>query len=89
MSVRMLGEAFRSVDSIARLAEAWDGTGRHALTGPEQRSLLELAFLPPHLSRVPWSRLHEEQRQRLIVAARKGVEFGRHCAWMFGEGRGA
>lgn len=82
--------AGRSVDYIARLAEAWDGTGRQLLTpGSEQRALLALAYLPAELETRLWRDLTAEQRRRLMGAARRAVEFGRTCAWVFGEGRGA
>jgi len=87
----VIGEAYRSVDAIARLAEAWDMKGRHALLagGSEHRALLELAYLPAHLWNTPWDVLTGEQRLRLVQAARKAVDFGRACAWVFGEGQGA
>lgn len=81
----------RSIDFIGRMAEAWDGLGRHPLVagGREHRALLGLAWLPPELEKRKWNDLTGEQRRRLIVAARQAVEFGRACAWIFGEGNGA
>ena len=86
-----MNAAARSVDFVARLAEAWDLQGRHcfAAGGREHRALLSLAYLPADLEKRRWHQLTEEQRRRLIVAARQGVEFGRACAWVFGEGQGA
>jgi len=80
----------RAVDFIARLAEAWDGRGRNALRPPsEHLALLQLAGLPHDLSERAWSELTEQSRRGLIFAARRAVELGRACAWVFGEGRGA
>jgi hypothetical protein len=86
-----MNAAARSVDYIARLAEAWDLQGRHcfAAGGREHRALLSLAYLPTELEKRRWAQLTEEQRRRLLVAARQAVEFGRACAWVFGEGQGA
>jgi hypothetical protein len=82
--------AARSVDFVARLAEAWD-LGRHcfAAGGREHRALLVMAGLDLRLMRVPWQSLEEYQRRALVVAARQAVELGRACAWVFGEGEGA
>jgi hypothetical protein len=84
-------DALRSVDSIARLGEAWDLGGRQCLLAgrTEHRALLALAYLPTELDRRRWNDLTPDQRERLLVAARKAVEFGRQCAWFFGEGEGA
>ncbi len=80
----------RAVDLIARLAEAWDGSGRVALVPPfEHQALLALAALPSGLGRQRWDQLDAAQRQSLLVAARRMVTLGRACAWVFGEGRGA
>ena len=86
-----MNAAARSVDPVARLAEAWNLLGRHcfAVGGREHRALLSLAYLPAELQERRWEQLTEAQRQRLIVAARQAVEFGRACAWVFGEGEGA
>jgi hypothetical protein len=86
-----MNAAARSVDYIARLAEAWNLEGRHcfAAGGREHRALLSLAYLPPELEKRRWEDLTAEQKRRLIVAARQGVEFGRALAWCFGEGEGA
>jgi hypothetical protein len=83
--------ALRSVDPIARLAEAWEMAGRHAFLagGGEHLALLGLAHLPAELAKVRWDRLTAEQRRRLMIAARQAVELGRLCAWVFGEGQGA
>jgi hypothetical protein len=80
-----------SVDFVARLAEAWDLKGRHPfdISGREHRALLAMAGLDPALARVPWNSLEEYQRRALIIAAWHGVELGRACAWLFGEGQGA
>jgi hypothetical protein len=83
--------AARSVDPIARLAEAWNLEGRHpfAISGREHRALLAMAGLDQRLVAKPWNRLEEYQRQALLVAARQAVDLGRACAWVFGEGQGA
>jgi hypothetical protein len=83
--------AARSVDYVARLAAAWNLEGRHcfAVGGREHRALLSLAYLPADLEKRSWDQLTEEQRRRLFMAARQAVEFGRACAWVFGEGQGA
>lgn len=83
--------AARSVDPIARLAEAWNLEGRHPLaaSGREHRALLAMAGLDNRLWVLPWNRLEEYQRQALMVAARQAIDLGRACAWVFGEGRGA
>jgi hypothetical protein len=86
-----MNAAARSVDFIARLAEAWDLQGRHpfAIDYREHRALLVMAGLDLALARVRWNSLAEYQRRALAVAAWHGVEFGRACAWVYGEGRGA
>lgn len=86
-----MNAAARSVDFIARLSEAWNLDGRHPfdISGREHRALLAIAYLPVELQKRRWEDLTAEQRDRLIVAARRGVEFGRACAWCFGEGEGA
>lgn len=86
----MATDALRAVDPIARLAEAWDGRGRYVLLPPfEHRMLLLRAGLDPELHKVFWNDLKPYQRQALLASARLGVEFGRACAWVFGEGEGA
>lgn len=87
----MIGEAYRSVDFVARLAEAWDCAGRHPFEagGSEHRALLALAYLPLDLADRHWSQLTADQRRRVLIAARKAVDLGRACAWVFGEGQGA
>ena len=84
-----MNAAVRSVDFVARVAEAWDGGGRHFFMPLERRMLLVRAGLDLSLAMVPWHLLREHHRQALVVAARQGVEFGRACAWCFGEGEGA
>jgi hypothetical protein len=72
-------------DFIGRLADAWDGRGAHALRPPtEHEALLRLAGLSEGVSRVPWSQLGPIHRERLVFAARIGVDLGRTCAWCFG-----
>jgi len=86
-----MNAAARSVDFVARLAEAWDLMGRHpfAVGGREHRALLAMAGLEFRLVETPWHRLNEYQRQALLRAAIHAVELGRACAWIFGEGQGA
>lgn len=80
----------RSVDFVARLAEAWDGAGRQALAPPtDHEALCCLARLPLFVSLVRWRDLNGDQRQKLVFAARRAVELGKTGAWIFGEGRGA
>lgn len=80
----------RSVDFVARLAEAWDGAGNHPFTPPfEHRALVAMAGLPQALAGVPWRHLKPDERAVLLTAARRIVELGRQCAWVFGEGNGA
>lgn len=72
-------------DFIARLADAWDGRGRSVLTGPrDHQALLRLASLPESLWSTNWLRLDALTRERLVFAARTGVDLGRTCAWVFG-----
>ena len=79
-----------SVDFIARLAEAWDGRGAHPLTPPsEHLALLNLAQLSETCVGTRWSDLLPMERRALLFAARRAIELGRACAWVFGEGRGA
>lgn len=79
----------RSVDYVARIADAWDGT-RGALRPPKEHyALLALAGLSPELWRRPWNSLSADERLKLLEAARRAVALGRACAWVFGEGRGA
>ena len=83
-------DAVRSVDYIARLAEAWDGRGRNPFTAPtEHLGLLAMANLPVSLVHTRWEQLESHQRSALVFAARRAVDLGRACAWVFGEGRGA
>ena len=81
----------RELDFIARLADAWDCKGNHPFlaTGTEHRALLEFALLPAQLSQREWNELNADHRRKLIFAARRAIEFGRQCAWIFGEGEGA
>lgn len=77
----------RAVDFIARLAEAWNGGGRNALspTGREHRAFLSLADLPAELYGTRWDSLSGDQRRDLIFGARRAVELGKLSAWFFGE----
>jgi hypothetical protein len=82
--------AKRSVDFIGRLAEAWDGRGRHSFAPPNEHfALCGMAGLPRDVAGMRWSDLTPAERRALLVAARKAVELGRACAWCFGEGEGA
>jgi hypothetical protein len=80
-----------SIDFIARVADAWDFKGQNVfrIGGSEHRALLELARLPRELCEVKWADLTGDQRQQIVWAARRAIEFGRQCAWIFGEGQGA
>jgi len=80
-----------SIDFLARLADAWDFKGQNVFraTGDEHRALLELAQLPRELADLKWCELDGRQREALTWAARRAIEFGRQCAWVFGEGQGA
>lgn len=85
-----MADAHRAVDFIARLAETWDGRGRHALTRPfEHRALVAMAGMDHRLAGLPWQHLKPDERAALLTAARRMVELGRECAWVFGEGEGA
>jgi|GEM_PF-4229005 len=85
-----MNAAARSVDPVARMAEAWDGQGRRVFTPPfDHQALLARAALDLTLWRVPWASLQEYQRKALMVAARQAVELGRLGAWVYGEGQGA
>lgn len=86
-----MADALRAVDPIARLAEAWDLRGRHpfAAGGREHRALVAMAGLDPRCANLPWDELAPYQRQAVLAQARLAVEFGRACAWVFGEGEGA
>ena len=87
---RVVNIAARSVDATARMAQAWDGIGRQVFTPPfEHQALLARAGLSISLWRLPWATLEEYQRKALMIAARQGVELGRACAWVYGEGQGA
>jgi hypothetical protein len=91
----LVPDALRSIDCVARLAEAWDGKGRNPLTPPyEHAALLARAGLLDLAHQrmegwLFWDSLTPDQRRRLLIAARDLVELGRACAWVFGEGRGA
>ena len=78
-------------DFIARLADAWDGIGHTVLRagGDEHRALLAIAKLPAGLASARWNELQPNERWLLLLAARRAIEFGRQCAWVFGEGQGA
>jgi len=80
-----------SIDFLARLADAWDFKGQFVFRagGVEHRALLELARLPRELSELKWRELTGDQRREILYAARRAIEFGRQCAWVFGEGQGA
>lgn len=79
------------VDFVARLAEAWDSAGPHcfAAGGREHRALVAMAGLDPKCQGLGWNELAPHQRHALLANARLAVEFGRACAWVFGEGEGA
>lgn len=74
------------VDFIARLADAWDGRGRHAFRAPtDHQALLRLTGFPDAgYSSCAWAQLSPVMRERLVFAARIGVDLGRTCAWCFG-----
>jgi hypothetical protein len=80
-----------SLDFVARLAACWDFDGAQVFSvgGREHRALVALAGLPGELSELRWDELSGEQRYKLIFAARLAIEFGRQCAWVFGDGTGA
>jgi hypothetical protein len=95
---RLVRELLAETDFLARLADAWDGKGTHIFTasGVEHRALLELAGLPRDLAgdslgqgRARWAELHADERLTLLFTARRVIELGRQCAWIFGEGQGA
>jgi hypothetical protein len=78
------------VDFIARLAMAWNGEGDQTLRPPvEHQALLAIAHLPGGLHHARWEDLAQEERYKLLGAARRAIEFGRQCAWIFGDGSGA
>jgi hypothetical protein len=73
-------------DYIARLAAAWDGTGRHVLQPfKEHCALLCLAGLPETRSQVRWSQLDPGERHRLIFAARAALDFADTCSWVLSQ----
>lgn len=83
-------DAQRSVDFVARLSEAWDGNGRQVFTPPfEHRALVAMSGMRPEVAGLKWRHLRPEERSALLHAARRCVELGRQCAWVFGEGEGA
>ncbi len=81
----------QQLDFVARLADAWNLEGEQIFlaSGKEHGALLALAQLPDELKQRRWDDLSPDQRQRLVVAARRAIEFGRQCAYIFGEGAGA
>lgn len=84
-----LGADARVLDFVARFADAWNGRGDVVFTEPERQALCDLAGLSRTVSRrYPWQELFPEDRRRLLVAARRAIEFARACAWVFGEGEG-
>jgi hypothetical protein len=88
--LRNAAAAVMPVDFIARLADAWDGRGKWTLNPyVEHRALLDLAGLSAELRIRRWQDFTGEERQRLLLAARRAIEFGRQCAWVLGEGQGA
>jgi hypothetical protein len=73
-----------TVDFIANLRDAWNGAGKNTLAPPaEHKALLALASLPAELWQQRWEEFTAEQRRQLLYAARRAVELGRACAWMF------
>lgn len=78
-------------DFLARLADAWDMKGHNVFrpSRVEHLALLSIAALPPALAGAKWHELTGDERQKLLFAARSVIEFGRQCAWIFGEGQGA
>lgn len=80
----------RSVDFVARFAEAWDGVGRQVFRPPfEHRALVAMAGMQQAVAGLSWRHLKPDERAVLLAAARRCVELGRQCAWVFGEGEGA
>ncbi len=78
------------VDFIARLADAWDGRGATAFTPyAEHEVLCTIAKVDLVYAHDQWNALPQDARRQLLFAARRAVELGRACAWVFGEGRGA
>jgi len=83
-------QAQRAVDFVARLSEAWDGGGRQILKPPfEHRALVAMAGMSQAVAGLSWRHLKPDERAALLVAARRCIELGRQCAWVFGEGEGA
>lgn len=73
-------------DFIARLADAWDGRGNHALRGVEQLALCRLMNLEgERIVGQSWAHLEAAVRERLVFAARQAVDLGGVCAWVFGR----
>jgi hypothetical protein len=73
------------LDFVARLADAWDGTGKHVLAPyREHCALLRLAQMPEALHLIPWGELEPAQHHRLLFAARAALELGSVCSWVLG-----
>lgn len=85
-----MNDARRAIDPVARLAEAWDGIGHQIFKPPfEHRALVAMAGMPQAVAGLSWRHLKPDERAALLAAARRCVELGRQCAWVFGEGNGA
>jgi hypothetical protein len=73
------------LDFVARLADAWDGKGQHALAPyREHCALLRLAQMPEELHRIRWEALQPAEHHRLLFAARAALELGSVCSWVLG-----
>jgi len=78
-------ETVNAVDSIARMADAWNGYGHWAFTPPtEHQVLLKFAGLPMELHDVSWKELTREQRSSLIKALRRVLDLAQVTGWIFG-----
>jgi hypothetical protein len=79
--------AISELDFVARLASAWDRKGGEGFSddGAEHRALICLAGLTGQIATYPWSNLSARERYALVLGARRAIDFGRRCAWVFGQ----
>jgi hypothetical protein len=85
-----VGIETRVLDFVARLAAAWNGEGELLLRTSERRALCEIGGLE-RVSRFDdtrWEFLDGEERRCILFGARRAIELGRACGWIFGQGSG-
>lgn len=65
---------------FSALGDAWSGRGNDVLMLAERESLCALAYLPADLAKLRWESIDHENKVKLLLAFRRGVDLGLACA---------